>query len=163
VFRADVDFVAQNRSADSLSDESSFHDDTGGRSAESEHVTQVHRIAGRRCLRRSVEGILQRTLARSRSTNALSSSDVNTNVVIGIVVEEDHVEEPEPRQGGHAKAYVQAPSTLRPQSSRMTIPGAGRRDANWSWRSKAGELFKRKALPRRNTLWTMTPTQQSYL
>jgi len=153
----------RNQSVDTLSDSSSFHDDAE-RSAESEHVTQVHRIAGRRCLRSSVEGILQRTLSRSQSNNALCPSDVNTNVVIGVVVEEDHVEDPEPRQPGHAKAFVQAPSTLRPQSSRMTIPGAGRRDANWSWRSKAGELFKRKAAqPRRNTLWTMTPSQQSYL
>jgi hypothetical protein len=157
-----VDFVAQNQSVDTLSDSSSLYDDAG-RSAESEHVTQVHRIASRRCFRRSVEGILHRTLSRSRSKNALCPCDVNTNVVIGVVVEEDHVEDSEPRQPGHAKAFVQAPSTLRPQPSRMTIPGAGGRDANWSWRSKAGELFKRKAQPRRNTLWTMTPSQQSYL
>jgi len=151
-----------NHSVDSLSDESLFLDD-GGHSAESEHVTQVHRIAGRPCLRRSVEEILQRTLARSRSKNCFSSSDVDTNVVIGVVVEEeDHVDDPEPRQSGRAKAYVQAPSMLRPQSSRMTIPGAGTRDKNGSWRSKAGELFKRKDRPRRSTLWTMTPSQQSY-
>lgn len=154
--------IAQNHSVDSLSDQSLFLDDAG-HSAESEHVTQVHRIAGRRCLRRSVEGILQRTLARSRSKNRFSSSDVDTNVVIGVVVEEeDHVEDPGPRQSGHAKAHVHAPSTLRPQSSRVTIPGAGKRDTNGSWRSKARELFKRKNRPRRNTLWTMTPSPQSY-
>ncbi len=157
--------LAQNHSADSLSDESSFRDDAG-RSAESEHVTQVHRIAGRRCLQRSVEGILQRTLSRSRSKqcSTLSSSDLNTNVVIGVVVEEDHVEESEVPQAGRAKAYVQAPSAPRPQPSRtMTIPGAGKRDANGSWRSKAGELFKRKTWARRSTVWTMTtPTQQAY-
>ena len=147
---------------DSLCDESLFLDDAG-HSAESEHVTQVHRIAGRRCLRLSVGGILQRTLARSRSKNRISSSDVDTNVVIGVVVEEeDHVDDPEPRLSGQAKAYVHAPSMLRPQSSRMTIPGAGTRDKNGSWRSKAGELFKRKNRPRRSTLWTMTPSQQSY-
>jgi len=149
-----------NHSEDSLSDESVLDD--AGHTAESEHVTQVHRIAGRRCLRRSVEGIWQRTLARSRSKNRFSSSDVDTNVVIGVVVEEDHVEDPEPRHSGHAKAYVHAPSTLRPQSSRMTLPGAGTRDTNGSWRSKARELFKRKNRPRRSTLWTRTPSQQSY-
>ena len=160
---ADVDvYIAQNHSADSLSDESLLLDDAG-HSAESEHVTQVHRIAARRCLRSSVEGILQRTLAGSRSKNRFSTSDVDTNVVIGVVVEEDHVEDPEPRQSGHAKAHVHAPSTLRPQSSRMTIPGTGTRDTNGSWRRRAGELFKRKnQQSRRSTLWTMTPSQQPY-
>ncbi|KAI9511482.1 hypothetical protein F5148DRAFT_1170763 [Russula earlei] len=132
-----------NHSADSLSDESSFGDDAG-RSAESEHVTQVHRIAGRQSLPRSVGGMLHRTLTGSRSKNELSSSGVSTNLVIGVVVEEDHVEEPE-RLETRTTAYVQAPSTLRPHASRMTIPGAGRRDANGGWRSIAGDLFRRKA------------------
>ncbi|KAI0002402.1 hypothetical protein BJV74DRAFT_815609 [Russula compacta] len=155
-----------NHSADSLSDESSFGDEVE-RSAESEHITQVHRIAGRQSLPRSVGGMLQRTLALSRSKNDFSSSGIDTNVVIGVVVEEDHVEEEPrespPRQANHAKAYahVQAPSTLRSQSSRWTIPGAGMRETNVSWRSKAGELFKRKIRPRGSTLWTMTPAQQS--
>jgi len=147
-----------------LSDESSFRDDAG-RSVESEHVTQVHRIAGRRGLQRSVEGILQRTLSRSRPKpySTLSSSDLNTNVVIGVVVEKDHVEESEPSQAGRAKAYVQAPSAPRPLPSRtMTIPGAGKRDANGSWRSKAGELFKRKTRARGSTVWTMTTPTQAY-
>ncbi len=143
---------------DSLSDVSLFGDDTG-LSAESEHVTQVHRIAGRRSLPRSVGGMLQRTLTRARSNGALSLSGINTNVVVGVVIEEDHVEEPEPREGlpRRAMVYAQAPSALGPQPSRMTIPGAERREANGSWRSRAGELFRRKAQPRR-TLWSMTPS-----
>ena len=156
---ADRGFVAQNPSADSLSDQSFFGDD-GGLSAESEHVTQVHRIAGRQSLPRSVGGMLQRTLTRSWTSSGLSSSGINTNVVVGVVVEEDHVEEPEPREGlpRQSMVYAQAP-TLRPQPSRMTIPGAQKRDANGSWRSRAGELFRRKARPR-NTLWS-TPRQES--
>jgi hypothetical protein len=143
----DEDLIAQNHSADSLNSVSSSIGDDAARSAESEHVTQVHRIAGRQSLPRSVGGILQRTLTLSRSKSCLSSSGVDTNVVIGVVVEEDHVEEPGPReapsqQASGAMAYVQAPCTLRPQSSRLTIPGAG-----GSWKSKAGELFKRKASP----------------
>ncbi|KAN0126101.1 hypothetical protein V8E53_015393 [Lactarius tabidus] len=132
-----------NTSADSLSSESSL-DDT-----ESQHVTQVHRIAGRLSLPRSVGGMLQRTLSRPLSPRA-----ADTNVVIGVVVEENHVEENHveelerreatPRPASRAKAYVHAPCTLRPQSSRMTIPGAGTRDAMGSWRSKAQELFRRK-------------------
>jgi len=150
-----------NRSVDSLSDVSYFGDDTG-LSAESEHVTQVHRIAGRQSLPRSVGGMLQRTLTRARTNGGLSSSGINTNVVVGVVVEKDHVEEAEPREGlpRSAMVYAQAPSTLgpqSPQSSRVTIPGAERREANGSWRSKAGELFRRKAQPRR-TLWSMTPS-----
>jgi hypothetical protein len=152
----DADLIAQNRSGDSLSSMSSSFGDDGARSTESEHVTQVHRIAGRQILPRSVGGILQRTLTLSRSRTCLSSGAVDTNVVIGVVVE-DRVEESEPREApSHTMAYVQAPCTLRPQSSRLTIPGAG-----GSWKSKAGELFKRKAQPRSSTLWTMTTTQQS--
>jgi hypothetical protein len=144
---------------DSLSDVSFFGDDTG-LSAESEHVTQVHRIAGRQSLPRSVGGMLHRTLTRARTYGGgLSSSGINTNVVVGVVVEEDHVEEAEPREGvpRSAMVYAQAPSALGPQSSRVTIPGTERREANGSWRSRAGELFKRKAQPRR-TLWSMTPS-----
>lgn len=134
-----------NTSADSLSSESSLDD------IESEHVTQVHRIAGRLSLPRSVGGMLQRTLSRP---SPLSPRAADTNVVIGVVVEENHVEENHveelepreatPRPASRAKAYVHAPCTLRPQSSRMTIPGAGTRDAMGSWRSKAQELFRRK-------------------
>jgi hypothetical protein len=134
---------------DSLSEVSFFGDDTG-LSAESlsEHVTQVHRIAGRQSLPRSVGGMLQRTLTRARTNGSLSSGGINSNVVVGVVVEEDHVEEAEAREGVPRSAMVsaQAPSTLGPQSSRVTIPGAER---NLSWRSKAGELFRRKAQPRR--------------
>jgi hypothetical protein len=140
---------------------SSFGDDAA-RSAESDHVTQVHRIAGRQSLR-SVGGILQRTLTRSRSKTNLSSG-VDTNVVIGVVVEEDHMEEPDfretpPRQASRAMAYVQAPCTLTPQSSRLTISGAGTTASGGSWKSKAGELFKRKA--RSSPLWATTTAQQS--
>jgi len=144
-----------NDSADSLSSESSV-DDT-----ESEHVTQVHRIAGRLSLPRSVGGILQRTLSRP---SCLSPRAVDTNVVIGVVVEENHVEELElreatPRPASRAKAYVHAPCTLPPQSSRTTIPGAGGRDdAMGSWRSKAQELFRRKTGPR-GSLWAVTRAQ----
>ncbi|KAH9965389.1 hypothetical protein BC827DRAFT_1153678 [Russula dissimulans] len=147
-----------NHSVDSLSDQSSFDDD-GGRSADSQHVTQVHRIAGRQSLPRSVGEMLQRTLTRSRSKNELSSNGTNTNVVIGVVVEEeDHVEEahrPEtpPRPASRVMVHAQAPATLRSQPSRMTIPGARARDTNGGWRSKAGELFKRKARPRGGSLW----------
>lgn len=143
---------------DSLSDVSFFGDDTG-LSVESEHVTQVHRIAARQSLPRSVGGILHRTLTRGRTYGGLSSSGINTNVVVGVVVEEDHVEEAEPREGvpRSAMVYAQAPSALGPQSSRVTIPGAERREASGSWRSRAGELFRRKAQPRR-TLWSMTPS-----
>lgn len=154
-----------NHSADSISDRSSCDDD-GGRSADSEHVTQVHRIAGRQSLPRSVGEILQRTLTGSRSKNELSSNGVNTNVVIGVVVEEDHVEEPQrpempPRPESRAMVYAQAPARqprLRSQPSRMTIPGptipgAGTRDTNGGWRSKAGELFRRKTRPRGSSLW----------
>jgi len=151
-----------NHSVDSLSDQSSFDDD-GGRSADSQHVTQVHRIAGRQSLPRSVGEMLQRTLTRSRSKNELSSNGTNTNVIIGVVVEKDHVEEahrPEtpPRPASRAMVYAQAPAPLRSQPSRMTIPGATipgarTRDTNGGWRSKAGELFKRKARPRGGSLW----------
>jgi len=149
-----------NHSVDSLSDVSFFGSDTGP-SAESEHVTQVHRIAGRQSLPRSVGGILQRTLTRSRTnggSGGLALSGINTNVVVGVVVEKDHVEEAEPREGlpRSTMVYAQAPTGLGPQSSRVTIPGAGRREANGSWRSKAGELFRRKAQPRRT--WSMTPS-----
>jgi len=158
-------YESHNDSVDTWSDVSFFGDDEA-RSAESEHVTQVHRIAGRQSLPRSVGGILQRTLACSRSKHGLSSGGIDTNVVIGVVVEEDHVEEPEsreslPRQAGRTVAYVHAPSTLTSQSSGITIAGAGTRDVNWSWRSKAGELFKRKIRPRGSLLWTVTPAQQS--
>lgn len=136
---------------DSLSDVSFFGDDTG-LSVESEHVTQVHRIAARQSLPRSVGalgGMLQRTLTRARANGDLSSSGLNANVVVGVVIEEDHVEEAEPRGGlpRSTMVYAQAPSALGPQSSRVTIPGAERREANGSWRSKAGELFRRKAQP----------------
>ena len=155
---ADAGFVAQNPSADSLSADSFFGDDAG-LSAESDHVTQVHRIAGRQSLPRSVGGILQRTLTRSWTSGALSLNDVsNSSVVVGVVVEEDHREEPEPREGLFRRAMVHAPSTLRPQVSRATIPGAERRETNGSWRSRAGELFKRKTRPPRSTLW---PSQKA--
>ncbi|KAI0001076.1 hypothetical protein BJV77DRAFT_259481 [Russula vinacea] len=144
---------SHNHSADSLSDDSFFGDDNTGLSAESEHVTQVHRIAGRQSLPRSVGGMLQRTLTRSWTNSNLSSTGINTNVVVGVVVEEDHVEEPEPRVGlpRRSMVYAQAPSTLRPQPSRVTIPGPG---AERSWKSKAGELFRRKGRPWRSTLWS---------
>jgi hypothetical protein len=146
--------VAQNPSADSLSDDSFFGDDAV-LSAETEHVTQVRRIAGRQSLSRSVGGMLQRTLTRSWTNSGLSLNGTNTNVVVGVVVEEDHVEEPEPREGLHRRAtvYTQAPSTL---SSRITIPGAEKRV---SWRRKAEELFRRKARQRGSTLWSITPSQ----
>ena len=149
----DGGFVAQNHSVDSLSEASFFGDDTG-LSAESEHVTQVHRIAGRQSLPRSVGGMLQRTLTRARTNGGLSSG-INTNVVVGVVVEKDHVEEEEPREGLPRSTMVYAqPSALGPQSSQVTIPGAERREANGNWRSR---LFRRKAQPRR-TLWSMTPS-----
>ncbi|KAH9042749.1 hypothetical protein EDB85DRAFT_1885970 [Lactarius pseudohatsudake] len=150
-----------NHSIDSLSSESTLDNDAAC-CAESEHVTQVHRIAGRLSLPRSVGGMLQRTLSRP---NYLSPRDVDTNVVIGVVVEENHVEELEPREAtprpaSRAKAFVHAPCTLRPQSSRMTIPGAGTRDVAGGWRSKAQDLFKRKTRPRGGSLWTVSPAQQ---
>jgi hypothetical protein len=151
---ADGSFVAQNHSADSLSGDSFFGDDAG-LNAESDHVTQVRRIAGRQSLPRSVGGMLHRTLTRSRTDSGLSSSGIN--VVVGVVVQEDHVEESEPREGlpRRATVYAQPPSRL---SSRITIPGAEKRV---SWRSKAGELLRRKARPRRSTIWSMTPSQES--
>lgn len=156
---ADGDFVAQNPSAETLSAESIFGDDAGV-SAENDHVTQVHRIAGRQSLPRSVGGILQRTLTRSWTSGDLTSNGVNTSVVVGVVVEENHREEPEPREGQPRRAMVYAPSTPRPQATRrVTIPGAEKRET--SWRSRAGELFRRKARPPRSTLWSMTPSQES--
>ncbi|KAI0254411.1 hypothetical protein BJV78DRAFT_1152182 [Lactifluus subvellereus] len=157
---------SDNHSADSLTSMSSSFGDDAARSAESEHVTQVHRIAGRQSLPRSVGGILQRTFPRSRSKTGLSSGGVDTNVVIGVVVEEDHVEEPDSREtpsrpASRAMAYVQAPCTLTPQSSRLTISGVGTTASGGSWKSKAGELFKRKARPRSSPLWAMTTAQQS--
>ncbi|KAI0261296.1 hypothetical protein BC834DRAFT_486100 [Gloeopeniophorella convolvens] len=157
---------SHNHSADSLSSDSSLEDDAALR-AESNHVTQVHRIAGRQSLSRSVGGMLQRTLSRSRSKASLSSNGVDTNVVIGVVVEEDHVEEPSgsrevaPRPESRATAYAHAPRALKSQPSRMTIPGAGTKDPSGSWRSKAADLFRRNSRPRSNTLWAVTPAQHS--
>ncbi len=148
--------VLQNHSAGSLSSQSSFEfDDNAAYTAESEHVTQVHRIAGRLSLPRSVGGMFQRTLT---GPNSLSPRVADTNVVIGVVVEENHVEEPEareasPRPASNAKAYVHAPRTLRPRSSRMTISGEGGGDGMGSWRNKAQEFFKRKTRPRGGSLW----------
>ena len=156
---ADRGFVAQNPSADSLSAESIYGDDAG-LSAENDHVTQVHRIAGRQSLPRSVGGILQRTLTRSWTNGDLTSNGLNTSVVVGVVVEENHREEPEPREGQPRRAMVYAPSAPRPQATRRaTIPGAEKRGT--SWRSRAGELFRRKARPSRSTLWSVTPSQES--
>ena len=132
---------------DSLSDVSFFGDDTG-LSVDSDHVTQVHRIAGRQSLPRSVGGMLQRTLTRARTDDGLSSGTGLrvTNVVVGVVVEEDHVEEAEPREGvpRSAMVYAQAPSALGPQSSRVTIPGAERRK-----RTRVGEAERVSCLGER--------------
>ncbi|KAI0314633.1 hypothetical protein OF83DRAFT_1285434 [Amylostereum chailletii] len=104
---------------------------------ESEHVTQVHRIAARQSISRSVGGILQRTLSRSRSKNSLTSVGID-NVIIGVVVEEnatvEHREDehdvPRPESRAMVYAHESEPAQqqqqqrhLRTQASRMTIAG----------------------------------------
>ncbi|KAI0067630.1 hypothetical protein BV25DRAFT_1819020 [Artomyces pyxidatus] len=128
-------------SADSLS--STDSEDVPGHRTAHDHVTQVHRIAARR----SVGGILSRTLSRSRSKNSLSSNGIDTNVVIGVVVEEAHAEEEQeiPRP---ATAY--GPNReLREQASRFTI-GAGESQRGWTGRAK--DLFGKKFRRRSSTL-----------
>ncbi|KAI0262259.1 hypothetical protein BC834DRAFT_845216 [Gloeopeniophorella convolvens] len=148
---------SHNHSADSLSSDSSLEDDAALRPPHSwpaELVTICWGHAPTHTISLAVEGepVLQR---------------VDTNVVIGVVVEEDHVEEPSgsrevaPRPESRATAYAHAPRALKSQPSRMTIPGAGTKDPSGSWRSKAADLFRRNSRPRSNTLWAVTPAQHS--
>ena len=114
------------QSTDSFESDSS-DDDSFTRHLESDHVTQVQRIAARQTIRRSVGGILQRTLSRSRSKpQLLEQADID--VVIGVVVEEaatvEHDVDPNSRPESRAMIYADVSDRdrqLRSQPSRYTI------------------------------------------
>ncbi|KAI0030321.1 hypothetical protein K488DRAFT_87892 [Vararia minispora EC-137] len=114
---------------------------------ESDHVTQVHRIAARQSIGRSVGGILQRTLSRSRSKPQLVAG-ADVDVVIGVVVEEaatvEHApEEDDLRPESRAMAYADSGRQLRNQASRFTIAAAAPPPERKGIMGRAKELSRR--------------------
>ena len=117
---------ASTDSLDSLNSDSDLH---AYSQQESDHVTQVQRIAARASIGRSVGNVLGRTLSRNRTRSKPQLIVNEMDVVIGVVVEEaatvEEVEDPAARPESRAMVYTTTtPPTereLRSQPSRFTI------------------------------------------
>jgi len=131
---------AANDSAKSFASGASADLDDEGAHLEDVHVTQMHQIAGRQSISKTVGSLLPRRLSRARSANILAGEG---NVVIGVSVEEATVESAEGAEASHA--VVHAPGALRKQPSRLTMAGSS--PARNSWVAKARgftQKFRRK-------------------
>ncbi|TFY77474.1 hypothetical protein EWM64_g6538 [Hericium alpestre] len=137
---------AHSPSCDSLTSNGSVD---SGHQKESEHTTQVLRIAGKQSLSRSVGGALSRTLYRSRSKASLTYSDIDhPNVVIGVIVEEKTAAASSGEQERLETARAYGPS-LKDKPSRHTIAGGetDNPDAGWLLRAKGlSKKIKRRSL-----------------
>ncbi|VDC02865.1 unnamed protein product [Peniophora sp. CBMAI 1063] len=115
---------ASTDSLDSLNSDSELH---AYSQQESDHVTQVQRIAARASIGRSVGNVLGRTLSRNRTRSKPQLIVNEVDVVIGVVVEEaatvETVEDPTVRPESRAMVYTTGPPEreLRTQPSRFTI------------------------------------------
>lgn len=119
------------------------------------HVTQVQQIAGRRqSISKAVGNMLPRRISRARSVNVLAPSPTSdTNVVIGVSVEEAIIDAPEEAAEaatGHGRATVYALGALRSRASTFTM-GYSRTSPDKGWVTKAKgltEKFRRKSQSR---------------
>ncbi|KZV66742.1 hypothetical protein PENSPDRAFT_688761 [Peniophora sp. CONT] len=118
---------ASSDSLDSLNSDSELH---AFAQQESDHVTQVQRIAARASIGRSVGNVLGRTLSRNRTRSKPQLIVNDMDVVIGVVVEEaatietedaDPNVRPESRAMVYASTAPPAERELRTQPSRFTI------------------------------------------
>ncbi|KAH7921443.1 hypothetical protein BV22DRAFT_1038658 [Leucogyrophana mollusca] len=115
--------LANPRSVESFISEGADLEDDTYHLEDDHHVTQVERIAGRQTLPKTMGAILPRRLSRTQSQNVLSSA--NTNVVIGVSVEEATVDASHPRhEGSRAMAYATKSTALRTRASTLSVPNA---------------------------------------
>ncbi|KAA1470444.1 hypothetical protein DENSPDRAFT_836240 [Dentipellis sp. KUC8613] len=156
-------------STDSLSSVGSA--ETANCRRESDHTTQVQRIAGKQSISRSVGGMLSRKLSRSRSKASLTSGLDQPGVVIGVIVEEKTAlatvtSEEHARPESRATAYGPPRGTLKNQASRYTIAGGSETvDAEMDtedggWVSRAKDLSKKIKRRSRALLTTERTTSQ---
>ncbi|KAF9012714.1 hypothetical protein BDQ17DRAFT_1420061 [Cyathus striatus] len=142
-------FQAQiaNSSTASFASVSTDHSHT----EESNHITQVHQIAGRTSISRKVGNMIPRRLSRARSASVLSPklSDPGAGLVIGVSVQEKTVEVEGEEEGTSVSVHTGASDgagALRNQKSRMTIAGGEReREKGWIARARVFTArFRRK-------------------
>lgn len=111
--------------------------DDSAHTEDDNHVTQVHQIAARQSISKTMGVFLPRRLSRARSANVLKSGD--STLVIDVSVQEATVETPsEEGVTISRRASVHAPGSLRNQSSRLTM--ADSTPASRGWVTKAKEF-----------------------
>ncbi|GLB37342.1 hypothetical protein LshimejAT787_0403930 [Lyophyllum shimeji] len=132
---------AEHGSTESFASGASEHLNDEGAHVEDNHVTQIHQIAGRQSISKTVGKMLSRRLSRARSANIHVGEG---NVIIGVAVEEATVESAEDAEAN--RVVVHAPRALRNQPSRLTMAGSS--PARNSWVAKAKgftQKFRRKS------------------
>lgn len=107
---------------------------------EDDQITQMHTIAGRRSISNAVARLSGR-LKRSRSAAPLTTG--NTNMVIGVSVEEATAEAPE-AESSRSTAYVSG--GLRNQPSTLSMSASNSSGNRWVGKVKGfTQKFKRKS------------------
>ena len=141
---------ASTDSLDSLNSDSDLH---AYSQQESDHVTQVQRIAARASIGRSVGNVLGRTLSRNRTRSKPQLIVNDVDVVIGVVVEEaatvEETAEVDPTARPESRAMVYTSTTppgereLRSQPSRFTIGARAPQEDRASLMARAKELTRK--------------------
>ncbi|KAF8891873.1 hypothetical protein BD779DRAFT_153865 [Infundibulicybe gibba] len=132
-----------NDSNTSFASGASAHTDDLEAHTEDNHITQMHKIAGRQSISKTVGGLLPRRLSRARSAHVIANGDAN--VVIGVSVEAK-VEATE--HAGDSRAQVHAPGNLRSQPSKLSMHGPNSAPSGWMLKAKGfTQKFRRKSRP----------------
>jgi len=132
-----------NDSNTSFASDASAHTDNIEAHTEDNHITHMHKIAGRQSISKTVGGLLPRRLSRARSAHVISNADAN--VVIGVSVEAK-VEATE--DAGDTPAQVHAPGNLRSQASKLSMPSLNPPPSGWISKAKGfTQKFRRKSRP----------------
>jgi len=132
---------AANESTKSFASGASAHVDDEGAHLEDNHVTQMHQIAGRQSISKTIGSLLPRRLSRTRSANILVGE---ANVMIGVSVEEATEESAEGAEA--SQTVIHAPGALRNQPSRLTMAGSSPARNNWVAKAKGfTQKFRRKS------------------
>ncbi|KAF8627775.1 hypothetical protein AX17_006140 [Amanita inopinata Kibby_2008] len=105
---------------------------------EDQHITQVYTVTGRHSFTKAMNEFLPRRLSKSVSEQVVPYSPRDSNVVIGVSVEEATVEVNEDSEEP-AGATVYAPNSVRNRSSRLTLPGSSN-STGAAWAAKAKDI-----------------------
>jgi len=139
----------QNTSTTSVASGASAFSDDLAHTEDDSHVTQMHHIAAR-------PSMLPRRLSRSHSTSIIPSNNIDSNVRIGVSVQQATVKTTRGPEDGNegpvtrsrqGSVHAAGSAAIRHRSSRSTIPNANPPSATTSWLSKAKEFtmkFRRK-------------------